>query len=567
MYTRFFTIFAAMLLAATVAPSAQESLLREDGSLGDAETTTESGSPVVWHTLSVPERSRVQIEAASVDFEPVLLFEHAGSRQRRQRGYGGSVYGAAFLEPGEQLRVGIIADPAADAREPLRYSLRVDAGPAPDLLRAGESRGGTLTDEDERAADGAAIDWYPLRLDPGERVRLELQSVEFDAYLVIRSPDGSVLENDDVEGTDSALVYTAVEAGTAQVGASSFGPAERGAYQLNVEALEAPRELEVGSTVRGSLGTDGTYTDDYLLPGKEGQMVLVRLESADFDTVLRLRASDGFYAENDDEGMGSTDSELFYAFPEDGTAVLQAGSFSAEESGSYRISVLSFETEEDYPSYREGRRLEAGTGFDGLLSASAPSEEGRYYHDFTVEAREGRLLRLSLSSGMFDPYLVVTSPSGSVFEDDDSGGNGDAFVEIEAPESGTYRVRATTYGAGGLGVYTLGFEESRPREPVADFTGEIDPTGVTDEAGRPFAEHEYEAEAGETAVIQAESADFDTVLTVRDPQGNIVAENDDFGSGWNSRVELEFARTGTYTITVSAYWDDQSGAYRVTISE
>ena len=208
-----------------------------------------------------------------------------------------------------------------------------------------------------------------------------------------------------------------------------------------------------------------------------------------------------------------------------------------------------------------------GTEFDGLLTGSAPEVDGRYYHDFTLAAEAGRLIQISLESGLFDPYLEVNSPSGRAYSDDDSGGNGDAYVEFEAPESGIYRVRVTTYSPGGLGTYTVSYEETEPRELIAEFEGEIAPGAPVDESGRPVSEHAYAARAGERAIIEAESSDFDTILTVLSPQGRIVAENDDFGTGWNSRVEIQFEQTGTYTIAVSAYWDDQSGSYRVMVKE
>ena len=557
---------ALAILAAGVA-AGQETLLREDGTLSEADTMTEQGQPVIWHSVSVDERSRVQVTVVSVDFDPILLLEQDGRRRREHASAAGAATGAVFLEAGEQLRVGVSADLAAEVGPPLGFSLRAVAGPAPELLQPGETRGGDLTDEDERLDDGRVIDWYPLRLERGQRVRLELQSVEFDAFLRMRTPAGGVLENDDFEATDAGLVYTAVEPGIAQVGATAFGASERGAYQLVVQALEPPRELEVGSTVTGRLGSDGTRTDDYMLSGKAGQMVLVQLESNDFDTVLRLRADGGFHAENDDAEPGTTDSQLFYSFLEDGDVTVQAASFSAEEGGSYRLSALRFMSEEEYPTYREGRRLEVGQEFEGMLTAAAPHVEGRYYHEFALAAEEGRLVSVSLTSDLFDPYLEIYSPSGREFADDDSGGEGDAYLEFEAPESGVYRVRVTTYGPGGLGTYAVSYEESEPRTLVAEFDGELVPESPVDETGRPVSEHRYSARAGETAVIEARSTDFDPILTVFDPQGRLIAENDDFGTGWNSRVEIDFEQTGVYTIVVAAYWDDQSGTYRVVVQE
>jgi hypothetical protein len=112
----------------------------------------------------------------------------------------------------------------------------------------------------------------------------------------------------------------------------------------------------------------------------------------------------------------------------------------------------------------------------------------------------------------------------------------------------------------------VGYEETAPREVIRELEGRLGPDSPADETGRPVGRHELEGEAGETVVIEARSGDFDTMLIVRGPTGEIVAENDDFGSGWNSRVELEFPRSGTYTLVVTSFWDDQQGAYRLTVS-
>lgn len=554
----------ALLVAAPL--SGQNTLLRTEGSLSEPDELLDTGGPVAWHTISVEERSRVVVRAASVDFEPALVLDLQGRRVWEEDGLEGGVSGAVFVEAGGTLRVGVSTRTERDARPPLEYSLRIEAGAAPALLQPGETRGGELTDGDERLSDGRPVDWFPIRLEVGERVRFEVQSVEFDAFLIVRTPGGGRLENDDLDTTDAGLVYTAVEQGTVQVGATAFSPGEWGAYMVSVARLPGPRAIEMGSTVSGTLGDDGTYTDSYLLSGKRGSMVLLRLESEDFDTVLRVRASGGFYAENDDAGTDTTDSELFYAFERDAAISIQAGAFSFDEGGSYQLSALRFQTETEYPEHREGRRLEAGSQLRAVLRRSAPERDGRYYHEYTIAAEAGRLVRVTLSSGLFDPFLEVATPSGEELSDDDSGDGNDAFVEFEAPESGIYRVRATTYGTGGLGAYTVRYEESDPREVVREFGGRLGPDSPVDEAGRPVARHELEAQAGQSAVIEVQSGDFDTMLIVRGPEGETVAENDDFGSGWNSRVEIEFPQTGVYTLIVTSFWDDQRGSYNVKVS-
>jgi len=44
---------------------------------------------------------------------------------------------------------------------------------------------------------GRYFDTYPLQLTAGERIVATLSSYDFDAYLILESPDGREIENDD----------------------------------------------------------------------------------------------------------------------------------------------------------------------------------------------------------------------------------------------------------------------------------------------------------------------------------------------------------------------------------
>ena len=58
-------------------------------------------------------------------------------------------------------------------------------------------------------------------------------------------------------------------------------------------------------------------------------------------------------------------------------------------------------------------------------------------------------------SGAFDAYLRLEDPMGAnVAEDDDSGGNLNARIIFRAPQTGTYRIIATSF-RGGTGAFTL----------------------------------------------------------------------------------------------------------------
>jgi hypothetical protein len=60
------------------------------------------------------------------------------------------------------------------------------------------------------------------------------------------------------------------------------------------------------------------------------------------------------------------------------------------------------------------------------------------------------------NSKKLDPYLQVRDPQGKILaEDDDSGGNLNARIVLRTRVDDIYRIRATSFGAGGSGDFTL----------------------------------------------------------------------------------------------------------------
>jgi S1-C subfamily serine protease/tetratricopeptide (TPR) repeat protein len=66
-----------------------------------------------------------------------------------------------------------------------------------------------------------------------------------------------------------------------------------------------------------------------------------------------------------------------------------------------------------------------------------------------------------------DPYLVLVDPRGQVVaQDDDSGGNLNARIIYRAPQGGTFRVYATTFGQGMTGTFRLTVSEEAGSAPL-----------------------------------------------------------------------------------------------------
>lgn len=110
-------------------------------------------------------------------------------------------------------------------------------------IRQGESATGELQEGDSELDDGRLYDAYVYTGRAGERLRVDLRSEDFDAYVAVgRMVDGTFTEiasNDDAEdgeGLDSALDVELPEDGRYVIQATSFSAGATGAYQVSVSA-------------------------------------------------------------------------------------------------------------------------------------------------------------------------------------------------------------------------------------------------------------------------------------------------------------------------------------------
>ncbi len=75
----------------------------------------------------------------------------------------------------------------------------------------------------------------------------------------------------------------------------------------------------------------------------------------------------------------------------------------------------------------------------------------------------------------------------------------------------------------------------------------------------------FDGHAGDRVVVELESDEFDTYLTLIPPDGSEIENDDADGSQDLSRVELTLPATGRYRVLATSYDDKDTGAYRVTL--
>jgi hypothetical protein len=229
-------------------------------------------------------------------------------------------------------------------------------------------------------------------------------------------------------------------------------------------------------THRGNLekGDDtlssGEFVDSYDFEGLPGQHVAIDVRSSAFDTYLILKDPAGDQTENDDAESGSSvgHSSIEMDLTEAGTYRVLVTSYEPGESGAYSLTIVPSAASERSSPARNFTTLTVGGSVSGELDGDdATFDAGEYYDDYVFDGDEGETVRLDLSSTDFDTYLGLVTPSGEEIANDDYDSGADrSVIELTLPESGRYRVQATSYAASETGRYRLALTASTAEVPV-----------------------------------------------------------------------------------------------------
>ena len=228
--------------------------------------------------------------------------------------------------------------------------------------------------------------------------------------------------------------------------------------------------LPSGQTMTESLSAmddpldDGAYGDIWVFDVDGEAEVTITLSSGSFDTMLHLGTPDGEVLATNDDADG-TNSEI-QAKLGAGRYAAVATSYAAGETGAYEIRLEV-----------GGGSLSAGASVSGALTAGPTLQDGSYYEDWPINGRGGDRVTLTLRSGDFDAYLMVLQNGEIIASDDDSAGGTDSQIDMTLPSTGSYVVRANSYGEGATGGYTLSMEGGGGATGFAGFGTGGDPNG------------------------------------------------------------------------------------------
>ena len=463
-------------------------------------------------------------------------------------------------------------------------ALALLAGP---VCGMAQDDGGTLrTGQRVTGQTGESGRDYVISLRAGEGIEAVMRSDAIDSVLEIYGPDGSSepLSSDDDglgEGLHARLRFVADVAGQYRLRAKSWG--DDGQFDLAVESwrpvplraanLSLGRRVSDRLTTRSPEQQNGEPHEPYRLNLTQGQRISVRLESEDFDPMLRIgHAPYGTFDElavNDDGPSMGLNALL---------------NFTAPRTGTYYVHVLSVDGEhgaftllaEEAAPLAAPVPVTAGAPVDGELTEKSAIGMGSVRADrYGLSAQSGQAYEISLVASDFDAYLAVYDANGQeLATDDDSLGDLNASLVFIPEADGEYIIEARGL-SDSAGTYTLSVEgvEPPPAPMALPLDQEIEGTLSDDDArlsgNQRYDAYTFSAVEGQRLQIAMTSSEFDTVLEVGKAGGTFVAlesDDDGMGQGTDSRLMFDVPEDGDYVVRALSFGEGR-GSYGLRLTD
>lgn len=431
-------------------------------------------------------------------------------------------------------------------------------------------------------------DWFRIRLREGQSYRFTLSGDDSngealgDPLLRLIGPDGEeiAMDDDGGAGLNSYLEIVAPSTGNYFLEARGFVEDATGGYVLTASEGDIPADFSTDAV----LSADGDYRQGQLSPAgdkdwyrmdmAEGQTVRIALDGggeagALGDPMLIVHDSESVEVARDDDGGDGLNSLLEFTAPAAGAYFLEVRGFSEDAEGAYVITVANGEIGADPES---ADQIEANT--EGRTSTLQTPDDVDW---FAIQMVEGRPYRFNLEgvgdTPLPDPVLTLYNLNGEqVAQDDDGGPGANSYLTIASPTGGIYFAAVSAFNQNEAGVYNL-------RVTDTDVPGNLDTdenldareddrASVIEMIGDQDA-YRVELDRGSRYMINV-SGDgahplSDPMLTIKDSEGETVAEDDNSGPGRNPRLNFTAPDSGYFYLVVSGA-RSSVGGYKISIA-
>lgn len=594
-YSLLAAVSAVALLStgAAWAQSAADARLGDDirGRLedGDARTRGSDGYRYDDYRVNLRAGQRLEAQMTSDDFDAYLEVYAEGSLRQSLASDDDSAgdLNARLRFTAPEAGVYIVRARTFSGIETGDYQLSLKERAAPRMPRpgriaVGRDETGSLGANSAEDDDGKRYDAYAFRASAGERVKIDLESDDFDSFLrvgrIVNGAFVQMAENDDGGSSLNArLVFTAPQAGEYLIRVTSYNGSAEGDYRLSMEqGPPAPTAapVTIGEETRGRLNSDSATSDSgapadlYRFSGRAGQRVAITMKADGFDAYLELFDANHNSLATDDDSAGDLNARLTHTLAEDGDYLIEARAFSSGE-GPYTLNIEEIAPPPPPSAIAFGQTVEGE-----LTNSDATDDDGRRYDAFVFSGTEGQRIQAVMRSGDFDAYLQL-GENGEEFSeiasDDDGLGQGtDARLIFTLPETGEYVLRARSWSRDAKGLYALELQdlggEPSPGSLLIGSTVRARLTeraSITDE-GIYYDAYHFKAKADEKLRFTLIASSFDAVVEVgeeKDGDYFKLEEDDDGLSDTHARLNWTAPRDGSYVLRARSFGSNSTGDY------
>ena len=573
-----------------------------NGSLAPGDEQLQSGEYSDSYTFTANAGDQITVDLTSTQFDPYLILIPPTGDQIDNDDWEGSLSHSRIEASASASGTYEVLVTSFAPGETGSYLLDLDAsagGYSGSGASPAQGATGTLAPGDQTLSTGEYSDMYEFTAGPGEAVSIDLTSTQFDPYLIVQTPDGEQIDNDDYQGSlsRSHIDTSAANGGTYRVQVTSFAPGETGSYSLSFTGSGGGYNggQSSGNTAgaTGTLSTgdeqlqSGEYLDRYTLSASAGENIVVDLTSDQFDTYIILVTPNGEQIENDDYEGSLSHSRVETQANMSGEYEVLVTSFAPGETGSYSLSMEAGDNVGGaHGNYiGGGGTLISETGT--LANGDDTLEDGEFFDVYPFSGSAGQRVAIEMSSSEFDTWVGLIGPEGIIDANDDAPNMGtNSRLVIDLPETAEYSVVATSYAPGETGRYDLnvsaggstngGYGGSRPVTTAggsselsigSSISGQLSSDDRRGQYGEFEDTYTFQAQAGQSVRVVMESGPIDTYLRLQGP-GSMSLENDDFnGSLDQSVIEFRAPSTGRYTITATSYAEGETGSYTLAVTD
>lgn len=165
---------------------------------------------------------------------------------------------------------------------------------------------------------------------------------------------------------------------------------------------------------------------------------------------------------------------------------------------------------------------------------------------YSFQAAPGQLLHASLTSQKFVPLLRIYDPAGRALEASAEPDDLASRLTHMALQAGLYRVQVASLGDGGGGEFRLALQEEKLKS--------IELGGREKGSLQPDRTYfwSFSGQEGKTVFISVRSSTCSPTLSVRNPDGVILATDDNPGQHTDSLLPVKLPALGRYTLWISS---------------